>query len=87
MNNLTMISLKAGIKKQEVSFRFLYLLACLYTWQEKKRLELKVYIFLYYNPISAIGNIEGQWAMMGKPLTNFSVEQIVDCDGMEDVAK
>lgn len=36
---------------------------------------------------SAIGNIEGQWAMMGKPLTNFSVEQIVDCDGMEDVAK
>lgn len=87
MNNLTMISLKPGIKKQEVSFRFLYLLACLYTWQEKKRLELKVYIFLYYNPISAIGNIEGQWAMMGRPLTNFSVEQIVDCDGMEDVAK
>lgn len=87
MNNLTVISLKPGIKKQKVSFPFLYLLACLYTWQEKKRLELRVYIFLYYNPISAIGNIEGQWAMMGKPLTNFSVEQIVDCDGMEDVAK
>lgn len=47
MNNLTVISLKPGIKKLEVSFRFLYLLACLYTWQEKKRLELKVYIFLY----------------------------------------
>ncbi|XP_048752237.1 cysteine proteinase 1-like [Ostrea edulis] len=36
---------------------------------------------------SAIGNIEGLWAVMGKPLTNFSVEQIVDCDGMEDVPK
>lgn len=47
MNNLTVISLKPGIKKQKESFPFLYLLACLYTWQEKKRLELKVYIFLY----------------------------------------
>ncbi|KAK3586760.1 hypothetical protein CHS0354_023488 [Potamilus streckersoni] len=34
---------------------------------------------------STIGNIEGQWAMMGKKLTNFSVEQIVDCDGTEDI--
>ncbi|XP_069111888.1 cathepsin L-like [Argopecten irradians] len=34
---------------------------------------------------STIGNLEGQWAMAGKKLTNFSVEQIVDCDGMEDV--
>lgn len=41
----------------------------------------------FFFKFSAIGNIEGQWAMMGKPLTNFSVEQIVDCDGMEDVPK
>lgn len=34
---------------------------------------------------STVENIEGQWAMSGKPLTNLSVEQVVDCDGMEDV--
>lgn len=34
---------------------------------------------------SAIGNIEGQWQLSGKPLTNLSVEQVVECDGMEDV--
>ncbi|XP_071110333.1 cysteine proteinase 1-like [Haliotis cracherodii] len=33
---------------------------------------------------STVGNIEGQWAMQGKPLTNLSVEQIVDCDGTMD---
>ncbi|XP_064599468.1 cysteine proteinase 1-like [Liolophura sinensis] len=33
---------------------------------------------------STVGNIEGQWAMMGKPLTSFSVEQIVECDGFQD---
>ena len=36
-------------------------------------------------PCSAIGNIEGLWAIQGNKLTNFSVEQVVDCDGMEDV--
>ncbi|ESO96545.1 hypothetical protein LOTGIDRAFT_159961 [Lottia gigantea] len=34
---------------------------------------------------STVGNIEGQWAMQGHPLSNFSVEQVVDCDGTEDV--
>ncbi|XP_063410376.1 procathepsin L-like [Mytilus trossulus] len=34
---------------------------------------------------STVENIEGQWAMAGKPLTNLSVEQVVDCDGMEDI--
>lgn len=33
---------------------------------------------------SAVGNIEGQWQLSGKPLTNFSVEQVVECDGMQD---
>ncbi|CAH1774055.1 unnamed protein product [Owenia fusiformis] len=33
---------------------------------------------------STIGNLEGQWAMQGKPLTNLSVEQVVDCDSMKD---
>ena len=33
---------------------------------------------------SAIGNIEGQWQRSGKPLSNFSVEQVVECDGMQD---
>ncbi|KAK7480078.1 hypothetical protein BaRGS_00028715 [Batillaria attramentaria] len=36
---------------------------------------------------STIGNIEGQWAMQGKPLTNLSVEQVVDCDGTKDPAE
>ena len=40
---------------------------------------IRVHIF------STVENIEGQWAMSGKPLTNLSVEQVVDCDGMEDV--
>ncbi|XP_064642990.1 cysteine proteinase 1-like [Lineus longissimus] len=36
---------------------------------------------------STIGNIEGQWAMAGHNLTSLSVEQVVDCDGGEDVPK
>lgn len=36
---------------------------------------------------STVENIEGQWAMAGKPLTNLSVEQVVDCDGMEDIPR
>ena len=34
--------------------------------------------------VSTIGNLEGQWAMQGKPLTDLSVEQVVDCDGTQD---
>ncbi|VDI55912.1 Hypothetical predicted protein, partial [Mytilus galloprovincialis] len=34
---------------------------------------------------STIENIEGQWALSGQPLVNLSVEQVVDCDGFEDV--
>ncbi|XP_050405058.1 cathepsin L [Patella vulgata] len=34
---------------------------------------------------STVGNIESQWALQGKSLSNFSVEQVVDCDGTEDV--
>ncbi|XP_046579771.1 cysteine proteinase 1-like [Haliotis rubra] len=33
---------------------------------------------------STVGNIEGQWVMQGKPLTNLSVEQLVECDGTMD---
>ncbi|XP_013393976.1 cathepsin L1 [Lingula anatina] len=33
---------------------------------------------------STIENLEGQWAMKGKPLTSLSVEQVVDCDGTGD---
>lgn len=33
---------------------------------------------------SAIENIEGQWQLSGKPLTNLSVEQVVECDGTQD---
>ncbi|KAK7094097.1 cathepsin L-like [Littorina saxatilis] len=33
---------------------------------------------------STIANIEGQWAMQGKTLTDLSVEQVVDCDGSKD---
>lgn len=36
---------------------------------------------------STIGNVEGQWAMQGKPLSNFSVEQVVDCDSTTDPAQ
>ncbi|PVD37087.1 hypothetical protein C0Q70_04080 [Pomacea canaliculata] len=36
---------------------------------------------------STIGNLEGQWAMQGKPLTNLSVEQVVDCDSNKDPAR
>lgn len=42
---------------------------------------IRVHIF------STVENIEGQWAISGKPLTNLSVEQVVDCDGMEDVKR
>ena len=40
-----------------------------------------MFIWTYF---SAIENIEGQWQLSGKPLTSFSVEQVVECDGMED---
>ena len=30
-------------------------------------------------------NIEGQYKLKGNPLTNLSVEQIVDCDGTFDI--
>jgi hypothetical protein len=30
-----------------------------------------------------VQNVEGQWFMKNKILTNLSVEQIVDCDGMQ----
>jgi cathepsin F len=33
---------------------------------------------------SATQNIEGQFKLKGNPLTNLSVEQIVDCDGTQD---
>jgi hypothetical protein len=33
---------------------------------------------------SATQNIEGQYKLKGNPLTNLSVEQIVDCDGTQD---
>nr|XP_039273983.1 procathepsin L-like [Styela clava] len=36
---------------------------------------------------SAVQNIEGQWAKLGKPLTELSVEQVVDCDGTKDAEK
>lgn len=36
---------------------------------------------------SAVQNIESQWALKGRNITEFSVEQVVDCDGTEDVAK
>lgn len=32
---------------------------------------------------STTQNVEGQWALKTKALTNLSVEQIVDCDGMQ----
>lgn len=32
---------------------------------------------------STTQNVEGQWALKSKALTNLSVEQIVDCDGMQ----
>lgn len=44
--------------------------------------------FLHFLPWhSTIGNLEGQWAMQGKPLTNLSVEQVVDCDSNKDPAR
>lgn len=33
---------------------------------------------------STVENIEGQWQLSGKPLTNLSVEQVVECDGTQD---
>jgi len=35
---------------------------------------------------STVQNVEGQWALKSKTLTNLSVEQIVDCDGMQQPA-
>ncbi len=32
---------------------------------------------------STVENVEGQWSLKSKTLTNLSVEQIVDCDGMQ----
>ncbi|CAF1203654.1 unnamed protein product [Rotaria sordida] len=32
---------------------------------------------------STVQNVEGQWSIKSKTLTNLSVEQIVDCDGMQ----
>ncbi|CAM4941161.1 unnamed protein product [Rotaria socialis] len=32
---------------------------------------------------STVQNVEGQWALKSKLLTNLSVEQVVDCDGMQ----
>ena len=29
-------------------------------------------------------NIEGQYRLKGNPLTNISMEQIIDCDGTQD---
>lgn len=36
---------------------------------------------------STVQNIESQWVLKGMNLTEFSVEQIVECDGSEDVDK
>ncbi|XP_063408693.1 cathepsin L-like [Mytilus trossulus] len=36
---------------------------------------------------STIENVEGQWALSGQPLLNLSVEQVVDCDGFEDISR
>lgn len=36
---------------------------------------------------STVENIEGQWALSGRPLTNLSVEQVVECDNMEDLPR
>lgn len=33
---------------------------------------------------STVENIEGQWQRLGQPLTNLSVEQVVECDGTYD---
>lgn len=32
---------------------------------------------------STVQNVEGQWALKSQALTNLSVEQVVDCDGMQ----
>ncbi|CAF1350741.1 unnamed protein product [Adineta steineri] len=34
---------------------------------------------------STVQNVEGQWFLKSKTLTNLSVEQIVDCDGMQKI--
>ena len=33
---------------------------------------------------SAVQNLEGQYFLKGNPLTNLSVEQVVDCDGFQE---
>jgi cathepsin F len=35
---------------------------------------------------STIGNVEGQWALSGRPLIDLSPEYLVDCDGTSDAA-
>jgi len=60
-------------------------------WQYQIILEFFIDLLLKFNLFffifSTVENIEGQWAMAGKPLTNLSVEQVVDCDGMEDIPR
>lgn len=34
---------------------------------------------------STVENIEGQWIQLGQPMTNLSVEQVVECDGVADL--
>ncbi|KAL4221231.1 hypothetical protein ACF0H5_019495 [Mactra antiquata] len=36
---------------------------------------------------STVENIEGQWIQFGKPMTNLSVEQVVECDSTADINK
>lgn len=36
---------------------------------------------------STVENIEGQWIQLGQPMTNLSVEQVVECDGTADIQK
>lgn len=36
---------------------------------------------------STVGNIEGQWALSGHPLTSLSAELLVDCDATSDPDK
>ena len=36
---------------------------------------------------STIGNIEGQWALSGRPLVSLSAELLVDCDATQDPSK
>jgi len=59
--------------------------------QGKKRFIVFLFrdIYIYIGSVgtcwafSTVQNVEGQWFMKSKTLTNLSVEQIVDCDGMQ----